>query len=262
MNNSDTPNGWTRSFVVAVAVLASFAANAALAFELRMPVDCTLGSDCFVQNFVDTDPSPKWRDHACGTRTYDGHKGTDFRIRDLRTMREGVAVLAAAAGQVTRLRDGERDREIGEDPATADPARACGNGIVIEHDGGWSTQYCHLLNRSVRVRPGDRVEAGTPIGLVGLSGKTEFPHLHVTVRRGRDVIDPVTGLKTDAGCGVAGKSIFDSKTATAIEAQGVTVLNSGFSDGRVTMKAIEGGTASAEITRQSAALVSLPGRSG
>ena len=67
-------------------------------FKLAFPVDCTLGQDCVIQNYVDVDPSKGWHDYQCGFLSYDGHKGTDIRIRDYRAMAEGVAVLAAADG--------------------------------------------------------------------------------------------------------------------------------------------------------------------
>ena len=40
------------------------------------------------------------------------------------------------------------------------------------------------------MRPGDTVVAGTVLGQVGLSGDTEFPHLHFALRRGETEIDP------------------------------------------------------------------------
>jgi hypothetical protein len=43
---------------------------------------------------------------------------------------------------------------------------------------------------SVLVRKGDKVRAGDTLGEVGLSGKTQFPHLHLSVRRDGAVVDP------------------------------------------------------------------------
>ncbi len=56
--------------------------------------------------------------------------------------------------------------------------------MLIDHDGGWQTQYCHMKKGSIRVREGDAGAVGTPLGEVGLSGMTEFPHVHFTVRHG------------------------------------------------------------------------------
>ncbi|KFE34430.1 M23 family metallopeptidase [Thioclava atlantica] len=156
--------------------------------SLQLPVECTLGQDCYIQNYVDRDPGPGARDAGCGTLTYDGHKGTDFALPTLAGMRAGVAVLAAAPGVVTAIRDGEPDRAFIEGaPVTG---RECGNGIVIALGDGWETQYCHLREGSVSVRPGETVAAGQPLGLVGQSGKAAFPHLHLALRHDGAVVDP------------------------------------------------------------------------
>lgn len=57
--------------------------------------------------------------------------------------------------------------------------------VIVEHhdDGGnvWWSEYLHLSAFSVE--PGDRVEAGEPIGLSGNTGtKTTGPHLHLQIR--------------------------------------------------------------------------------
>src|SRR5262245_17608090 len=160
------------------------------AIELGRPIDCEIGRTCFIQNYVDHDASPDVRDYRCGTLTYNGHNGTDFRLPTVAAQRSGVNVLAAADGQVLRTRDGMADISISAAGAPSVADRECGNGVVISHAEDWETQYCHLAQGSLRVKAGDRVVAGQPIGHVGLSGKTEFPHLHLTVRRGGKVVDP------------------------------------------------------------------------
>jgi len=97
-----------------------------------------------------------------------------------------VDVLAAAPGTVLALRDGEPD--TGLEGALA--GKECGNGVVIGHGGGWQTQYCHLKAGSVTVTKGQRVTTGTYLGQVGLSGQTEFPHLHLSLRKNGEVVDP------------------------------------------------------------------------
>jgi murein DD-endopeptidase MepM/ murein hydrolase activator NlpD len=68
--------------------------------------------------------------------------------------------------------------------------KECGNGVVIDHGGGWQTQLCHFKLGSVRVKPGDKVRSGQPIAQVGMSGLAEFPHVHLSVRRAGAKIDP------------------------------------------------------------------------
>lgn len=157
---------------------------------LTLPIDCIPGETCYIQNFMDRDPTEQVRDFQCGSLSYDGHKGTDFALPALSDMQWGVNVLAAAPGMVAAVRDGMPD--VLFDPASADRIRGkeCGNGVLLRHPDGWETQYCHMKSGSVRVRSGDPVEAGTILGQVGLSGKTTFPHVHLSVRRDGRRIDP------------------------------------------------------------------------
>ncbi len=160
---------------------------------LDLPIDCTLGDDCFLLNHVDSDPGAGAEDFTCGPLSYDGHKGTDFALTSFAAMRDGVTVLAAAPGVVRGLRDGMPDLGLDGTPAEELAGRDCGNGVLIDHGDGWETQYCHLREGSVAVREGEEVAAGAPLGLVGFSGRTEFPHVHLAVRKDGAVIDPFDG---------------------------------------------------------------------
>ena len=78
-------------------------------FKLTPPVDCDLDTQCYIQQFMDHDPSSGASDMRCGPLIYDGHTGTDFAIRDPRTQPVGVNVIASAAGTIKALRDGIPD---------------------------------------------------------------------------------------------------------------------------------------------------------
>ncbi|SFJ34523.1 M23 family metallopeptidase [Jannaschia pohangensis] len=171
-----------------LAVIVAATGATAQDLSLRLPLDCTLGETCFIQQYVDADPGPGARDHTGGPLSYDGHKGTDFRVADVEAMTAGVPVLAPADGMVRALRDGMDDRAI-TDLAEVE-GRECGNGIVLDHGNGWETQLCHLARGSLRVTQGDRVRQGQPLAEIGLSGATQFPHVHIAVRRNGDVVDP------------------------------------------------------------------------
>lgn len=163
---------------------------AAETIELALPVDCRLGDECHIQQYVDHESGSDYQDFRCGTLTYDGHKGTDFRTATMSEMRQGVAVLAASDGTVTGVRDGMPDVAIGSTDAIDVTGRECGNGVVISHSDGWDTQYCHLREGSVSVRTGDKVVQGQQIGQIGISGMAAFPHVHFAVRRDGNVVDP------------------------------------------------------------------------
>lgn len=182
------------------AVLTLALASPAGAFDFAQPVACTLGTDCHVQNYFDRDPGPAAADVGCGNLTYDGHDGTDFALPTLAAMQAGVDVVAAAPGTVRGIRDGMPDIAISDPAAPPLEGRDCGNGVAIDHGDGWETQYCHMKQGSIAVKPGDRVKTGQRLGQIGLSGNTEFPHLHLTIRQDGTALDPFAPEPTTA-CG-------------------------------------------------------------
>jgi Peptidase family M23 len=208
--------------------------------SFSLPIACDVGTTCFIQNYLDDDPSPGARDYSCGDRTYDGHDGTDFRLPSLEEQRAGVDVLAAAAGFVVSSRDGMPDisvRDIGSEPVRG---RECGNGVLLAHRNGWVTQYCHMARGSIRVKPGQRIEAGTPIGRVGMSGKTDFPHLHFSVRLHDKKVDPFAYGQGEGACG-SGSSLWDTALREKLSYRQREILNFGFAAGPVSMEQIESG---------------------
>jgi len=185
----------------AVLCLVLLSAAAGQVLELSQPIRCDYGTGCFVQNYVDVDPSPEAADFTCGALTYDGHKGTDFRIPWADYLK-GTEVLAAAPGTVLRTRDTIEDRDARGREDDVRPY-GLGNAVIIEHEDGYQTVYAHMKQGSVRVKEGDKVERGQVLGLVGLSGLTVFPHLHFGVTRDGRVVCPFLGRQADlpALCG-------------------------------------------------------------
>lgn len=176
----------------AVAIITLLLATPAVARGplFGLPIDCTLGTDCYIQHFVDNDPTPETRDYACGGTTYDGHKGVDFALPSIKAMDAGVDVIASAPGTVIGIRDGVPDQIYTAENASQVEGIECGNGVVVRHGGGWTTQYCHLEQGSIAVKQGQRVAMGAVLGRVGLSGKTQFPHVHISVRKDNKIVDP------------------------------------------------------------------------
>lgn len=80
----------------------------------------------------------------------------------------GDLVLATAPGVVSRVVN------LGN--------RSYGRFIQVDHGGGQSSLYAHL--GAAWVRPGERVDQGTVLGLVGASGNATGPHLHFEERVG------------------------------------------------------------------------------
>ena len=89
---------------------------------------------------------------------------------------EGAAVKTAAAGTVQSVTNDE----------------LMGTTVVIQHDGGYATQYSSL-QENTPVAQGQTVAAGEVIGYVGSTSAAESrmgPHLHFSVSRDGAVIDP------------------------------------------------------------------------
>jgi murein DD-endopeptidase MepM/ murein hydrolase activator NlpD len=84
-------------------------------------------------------------------------------------------VLAPGAGTVVDVIDSVADNTPGA-PNTG--TEALGNHVVIDHGNGEFSFLAHLQRGSIHVKAGDRVAAGTVVGLCGNSGNSIEPHLH------------------------------------------------------------------------------------
>jgi murein DD-endopeptidase MepM/ murein hydrolase activator NlpD len=108
-----------------------------------------------------------------GSRWANRHTGQDFAVPI------GTPVRSVGAGRVAKVSCGG----------------AFGIEIVIEHAGGYYTQYAHLA--AVTVDQGDRVAPGQWIGQSGTTGNSTGPHLHFEVRVTPELgsaVDPVPWL--------------------------------------------------------------------
>jgi len=87
-------------------------------------------------------------------------------------MPEGTPIAAARAGTVIEVENGQ----FGHGPSPS------GNFVRIAHEDGSQSAYLHLRRGSVKVRPGERVEVGTPLAESGNTGRSTGPHLHFVVQ--------------------------------------------------------------------------------
>lgn len=102
------------------------------------------------------------------------HTGLDFAAS------EGVPVASAAAGEV----------------ASTGYDGSYGNKVVVTHDDGTQTWYCHLS--SISVEPGESVAAGSTVGAVGSTGNSTGSHLHLEVHPGGGApVDPYSFLASE-----------------------------------------------------------------
>ena len=137
------------------------------------------------------------------------------------------------------------------------PARAseldgkeCGNGVVIAHDQSWETQYCHLKQGSISVKVGNTVQVGDVLGKIGLSGRTPFPHVHISVCHNGTRIDPFapSGRLT---CNSSADTLWD----TAIEYDAGGLLSLHFFDHLPKIETLRFGLETAPLTNQRPAIV-------
>jgi murein DD-endopeptidase MepM/ murein hydrolase activator NlpD len=85
-----------------------------------------------------------------------------------------------------------------------------GNYIIIQHATGLETLYGHLL--TILVKPGQVVQRGQLIGLVGSTGNSTGPHTHFEVRIDNTPVDP-TQLLPQSGPGVPAQIAAEGATA-------------------------------------------------
>jgi murein DD-endopeptidase MepM/ murein hydrolase activator NlpD len=99
-------------------------------------------------------PGKMW---SCGY-----HVGVDYAAPT------GTPVVACKKGKVLEAKSG-----VSWGPSY-------GNAIVIDHGGGVRAVYAHLSK--IEVKAGDVVQEGQQIGLVGSTGNSSGPHLHLEAR--------------------------------------------------------------------------------
>jgi murein DD-endopeptidase MepM/ murein hydrolase activator NlpD len=74
-------------------------------------------------------------------------------------------------------------------------SRGYGNHVIISHGFGYETLYGHMSR--IKVKPGQRVNRGDIIGVVGSTGTSTAPHLHYEVIRQGNKINPINFFYND-----------------------------------------------------------------
>jgi murein DD-endopeptidase MepM/ murein hydrolase activator NlpD len=95
----------------------------------------------------------------------------------------GAEVLAVTAGRIVSMRNDLAENTPPNSPPIPpqNPDLAAGNYVVEALGSGRFALYAHLQPGSVRVSPGQTVQRGQVLGLVGNTGSSSEPHLHFHV---------------------------------------------------------------------------------
>lgn len=116
------------------------------------------------------------------------HNGIDYAASS------GTPVRAAASGTITFI----------------GPKGPNGNLIAISHAQGYETFYAHLSRFSPGLKRGSKVEQRQVIAYVGTTGRSTGPHLHFSLKRSGNFVDPATQLN-GPGLPMAAKEIPEFK---------------------------------------------------
>jgi hypothetical protein len=100
----------------------------------------------------------------------------------------GDTILAPCGGRVVAATDGLADLVV---PRT-DRSHMAGNHLLLECGPVW-VLLGHMQNGSVRPRVNERVRVGQVVGLVGNTGNTGEPHLHLHAQRPGTAAVPLGG---------------------------------------------------------------------
>ncbi|MEL7222261.1 MAG: peptidoglycan DD-metalloendopeptidase family protein, partial [Bacteroidota bacterium] len=147
-----------------------------------------------ITNYVDQDPGAGIQDYNCGTKTYDGHRGIDimtFPYRWHKMDQDEVEVIALMDGTIIGKMDGNPDNSCDLSCLTN------WNAVFIQHSDGSIGWYGHLKTNSLTTKAvGASVSQGEFLGVVGSSGCSTDPHLHLEVYEDNSLttlIEPFAG---------------------------------------------------------------------
>ncbi len=107
----------------------------------------------------------------------------DYRVNPVTgryVFHTGMDLGAAQGSDILAMKDGR--------VVSAGYSGGYGNVVILEHTGGIRTLYAHCSR--LLVSSGERVSKGQVIALVGSTGNSTGPHLHIEFRKGGKRYDP------------------------------------------------------------------------
>ena len=107
----------------------------------------------------------------------------DYRVNPVTgryVFHTGIDLGAASGSDIMAMKSGK--------VVSAKYSGGYGKVVIIEHSDGIRTLYAHCSK--LLVKAGDKVKRGEVIALVGSTGNSTGPHLHLEFRKGGKKYDP------------------------------------------------------------------------
>ena len=131
--------------------------------------------------------NPTTASNSVVTSGYGGRNAVKTSTGYSSTNHDGIDIGGTGGnlnGQAADSIGGGKVAEVGYDE------NGYGNYVVVDHGNGYTSLYGHL--QKATVKQGDTVSAGQQVGVIGSTGSSTAPHLHLRVHKNGQSIDPRT----------------------------------------------------------------------
>lgn len=131
--------------------------------------------------------NPTTASNSVVTSGYGGRNAVKTSTGYSSTNHDGIDIGGTGGnlnGQAADSIGGGKVTEVGYDE------NGYGNYVVVDHGNGYTSLYGHL--QKATVKQGDTVSAGQQVGVIGSTGSSTAPHLHLRVHKNGQSIDPRT----------------------------------------------------------------------
>ena len=131
--------------------------------------------------------NPTTASNSVVTSGYGGRNAVKTSTGYSSTNHDGIDIGGTGGnlnGQAADSIGGGKVAEVGYDE------NGYGNYVVVDHGNGYTSLYGHL--QKATVKQGDTVSAGQQVGVIGSTGSSTAPHLHLRVHKDGQSIDPRT----------------------------------------------------------------------
>lgn len=104
----------------------------------------------------------------------------------------GKSILSPASGMIKEVRNTVDDNILGQKMfdfrlVFQDIKAFYGNYIIVDHQNGEYSLLLHLKKGSISVKVGDKVRQGQSIAQMGISGDSEFVHVHYQLQNAIEI---------------------------------------------------------------------------